>query len=116
MRLPDWVPLESWNGWVDMRKRIKKPLTDRAVKMAVKKLKLFKDQGFDVEAILEQSEFNCWQDLYPVKGNERSQSNNRVSSGTSRADQARAEIDRLFGEDEPVEAGHAEASQLRLVK
>ena len=26
------------------------------------------------------------------------------------------EIERLFGEDEPVEVGHAEASQLRLVK
>lgn len=64
--LPDWLPKEAWEGYVAMRKQLKKPLTARAEKMAIAKLLELKEQGQDVEKVLEQSEFNCWQGLFPV--------------------------------------------------
>jgi uncharacterized protein with von Willebrand factor type A (vWA) domain len=58
-----------------MRKRIKKPMTDRAIKMALNKLKKLATNEitneFDIDvatAILEQSIFKSWTDLYPLRG------------------------------------------------
>jgi pyocin large subunit-like protein len=67
-QLPDWIPAEAFNGFMEMRKSIKAPMTNRAIGLAISKLKTFKDQGFDIEAILDQSTSNNWKDLYPVKG------------------------------------------------
>ncbi|MGA1554268.1 MAG: hypothetical protein ACO35I_09655, partial [Burkholderiaceae bacterium] len=36
--LPDWIPTDAWDGFVEMRVKIKKPMTDRAIKLAVGKL------------------------------------------------------------------------------
>lgn len=64
---PEWMPMEAWDGFLVMRKKIKKPATDRAIAMLIKKLDGFRAQGADPEAILDQSTLNCWQDLYPLK-------------------------------------------------
>jgi len=50
-----------------MRKAIKAPLTSRAMTLIVKKLEAFKQQGLDIEAILDQSTSNNWKDVYPLK-------------------------------------------------
>lgn len=65
--LPDWLPKEAWEGFEAMRKAIKKPLTDRARQMALNKLDEFRKAGHDPRRVLEQSEFNQWQDLYAPK-------------------------------------------------
>ena len=65
--VPDWVPAEPWAGFFAMRERIKKPLTERAITMAVNKLAELQREGEDVAAVLDQSTLKCWQDLYPVK-------------------------------------------------
>jgi len=65
--LPDWLPLDAWNGWVEMRKRIKKPMTERAEELRIKDLAAFHAAGEDVGAILDQSTANNWTDLYPLK-------------------------------------------------
>ena len=67
--LPDWIPLETWNAFIDMRKRIKKPATDFAKKLIVGKLEKFKNQGQDVVAILEKSITSGWQDVFELKEN-----------------------------------------------
>lgn len=66
--LPGWVPVESWDAWVEMRKAIKKPLTPRALQLAVGKLARLQEQGHDAAAVLDQSTLNSWQDLYALKG------------------------------------------------
>jgi hypothetical protein len=77
--LPDWVPKEPWQGFEAMRQRIKKPLSDRAKRMAVNKLDDLRKQGHDAAKVLEQSEFNQWQDLYAPKDNgSRGQGGNGV--------------------------------------
>lgn len=65
--LPDWLPLDSWCAFVEMRKKIRKPLTDRAVVLAIRKLDALRNGGHDVAVILDNSVLNSWQDLYPPR-------------------------------------------------
>lgn len=67
--LPDWLNVDQWNEYKAMRKSIKKPLTPHAEKLAIKKLEKFKDEGQDIEEIINNSIFNSWQGLFPVKEN-----------------------------------------------
>jgi uncharacterized protein YdaU (DUF1376 family) len=64
--LPDWMPLETWDAFLKMRKRIKKPATDYAIKLLINKLDKFRLAGQDVQAILERSITSGWQDLYEI--------------------------------------------------
>lgn len=64
---PVWVPISAWQGFEQMRNKIKKPMTDGARKLIVRELEKLQAQGFDPLAVLEQSERNCWQDVFPLK-------------------------------------------------
>jgi uncharacterized protein YdaU (DUF1376 family) len=64
---PEWIPLEAWHAFLEMRKKTKKPPTEKAVELLLAKLKKFKDAGQDVQAILEKSITNNWQDVYEIK-------------------------------------------------
>lgn len=58
----------TFSDFVEMRKKIKKPMTDRAIKMAMNKLHNLSNGDNDLSVkILEQSILCCWQDLYPLK-------------------------------------------------
>lgn len=65
--VPDFVDPASWFGFIEMRKKIKKPATTRAMEMLIKKLVMFHNAGHDANAILDQSTVNGWQDLYELK-------------------------------------------------
>lgn len=65
--LPGWIPEDAWHGYIEMRKEIKKPPTDYAVTLLLKKLSAFKEKGHELEAVLEQSIINNWVDVYPPK-------------------------------------------------
>ena len=49
-----------------MRKSIKKPLSEKACKIALGKLEDLKSQGENVSEVLKQSTFNNWQGLFRV--------------------------------------------------
>lgn len=66
--LPDWLPLEDWQGFIEMRKAIKKPMTDRAVQMIINKLSKMKGTP---SAILQQSIINNWQDVFELRENKQ---------------------------------------------
>ena len=65
--LPEWVPTEQWNAYVDMRRRIKKPLSPYGASMAISKLERLKQQGHHPAAVLAQSAFTDYVGLWPVK-------------------------------------------------
>jgi hypothetical protein len=73
--LPDWINKEDWNGFVAMRIKIKKPMTDRAKQMAVDDLIEMcagQDKMYDpvkCSKILTQSEKFNWQGLFEPKDN-----------------------------------------------
>lgn len=60
----------EWDSFVSMRRQIKKPLTGRAVTMAVSKLESLAPGDLETQKkILDQSTYYCWQGLFPLKGN-----------------------------------------------
>lgn len=67
--LPDWIPLEAWNGFVDMRQRMRKPMTERAKALTVLELQKLKDQDARNEpgAVLDQSVRRSWQGVFALK-------------------------------------------------
>lgn len=66
--LPEWIPVEAWDGYVSMRKKQRKPMTDRARDLKVAELLRFRNAGHDVGAILDKSTANSWTDIYEPKG------------------------------------------------
>ena len=68
---------KTFADYVAMRKQIKKPLTDRAVELAIKKLNTLSDGDNDKAIkILEQSIMNSWQGLFELKDNVKSKQDN----------------------------------------
>lgn len=65
---------QAFMDFVDMRKKIRKPLTDRAIEMQIRKLhtlaKIPYSDSLDNDLairILNQSTMNCWLSLYEIK-------------------------------------------------
>jgi hypothetical protein len=108
--LPEWLPLDAWNAFLDMRKRIKKPLTEHAVKLAINRLQELKAGGDDPRRVLEQSVLNCYQGLFEVRvsfADARAQENKRQASvGAYRPGPAR--------ERTPEELKQEEADRLEV--
>lgn len=65
--LPDWVPVDSWNDFVAMRKASRNPMAEAAMRLAVAKLDELRAQGNDPKAVLDQSTLRSWRGLFPVK-------------------------------------------------
>ena len=63
-KLPNYILKDCWEGFVDMRYSIKKPLTERSCMLIFKKLKSI-DESLANE-ILDQSTMNCWQGIFPL--------------------------------------------------
>ena len=65
--LPEWLPLEDWHGYLAMRKAIKKPATEYAQKLVLKRLDELRQTGHDPALVLQTSIRSNWQDVYPLK-------------------------------------------------
>jgi hypothetical protein len=65
MSLPDWLDREAWEGWVEMRKEMKRiPFTDRAQRIALKQLAEWHVLGYDTTYILEEATVKGWRGLF----------------------------------------------------
>lgn len=87
---------EAFNEFLSHRKEIKKPMTDRAIKLAIGSLnKLSGGDNDKAIEIINQSIMNGWQGLFELK----TESNNRVS-GYINAIQHRNDHVFAFGQEE----------------
>jgi len=80
--IPDWVPVEPWNAFVQMRKDKRAPLTARAVKLTLKDLEKWMTTGQDPGAILDKSTQHCWTGIFELKDDR----NGRNRTGQSAVD------------------------------
>lgn len=64
---PDWMPADSWAGFVESRKKAKHPLTPRAADLITKKLLQLWQEGHEPAEVLDQSTRNGWRDVFPVR-------------------------------------------------
>ncbi len=67
MLLPDWIDVEAWEGYEEMRRKIRKPMTDRARTLAVRELEKLKAAGNDPNEVLDQSTLHSWQGLFELR-------------------------------------------------
>lgn len=59
---------QTFLDYIDMRKKIKKPMTERAISLAMNKLSALSNGNHDIAIkILEQSIMNSWQGLFELK-------------------------------------------------
>jgi hypothetical protein len=66
-RPPVWIDPKAWAGFVEMRKRERHPLTQRACEIIVKKLDVMMANGHDPNAVLDQSTANGWRGVFEIK-------------------------------------------------
>jgi hypothetical protein len=64
--LPDWVPLETWNEFLEMRESLRATPTEKAKALLVEKLQKLKCSGQDPKSVLEQSIERSWKGVFPV--------------------------------------------------
>ncbi len=65
--LPAWVPKDAWDGYVEMRVKIKKPMTERAKALAIGKLDALRGKGYEPAAVLDEATEKSWQGIYEPK-------------------------------------------------
>lgn len=66
--LPDWIPAETWSDFVAMRKQMRKPMGEAAIRLAVKTLDALRGEGNDPNAVIEQSIMRGWSGFFPLRG------------------------------------------------
>ena len=59
--------IKTWKDFKTMRKRIRRPMTERAEELIIKKLYSLSDDEEEQIAILDQSTMNGWQGIFPLK-------------------------------------------------
>ena len=64
--LPDWIDKDLWNAFLEMRKKIKKPPTDKAVELLIKDLEKYKAAGDEPNEVIKKSIMNGWAGLFPL--------------------------------------------------
>lgn len=79
--------------FIKMRKLMKKPLTDRALKLLISKLKKLSSIPAEQVQILDNSIMNNWQGIFPLKNNNGYQNNNYGNSEAKRDGSDYAEFD-----------------------
>lgn len=75
IKVPDFINLEIWNDFINMRKLIKKPATERAKTNLIKKLTDFHTEGIDPNECLNNSITNNWQDIFKPKNGASNEKN-----------------------------------------
>lgn len=64
--LPVWIPIAVWTAFIDHRKKLRAPMTEKAKGLAIRKLTNLRDEGHDPTAVIEQSILNGYRGLFPI--------------------------------------------------
>ena len=67
LEIPNCIDKIDWEDFLAMRKKIGKPMTDRAMKILFNKLLKMKEKGIDISVAIQNSILNSWADVYEPK-------------------------------------------------
>ena len=65
--LPEWIKKELWDSFLEVRKKLKAPPTDKAIELLVKELEKLRQGGDDPNEVLNQSIMRGWRGVFPLK-------------------------------------------------
>lgn len=88
--LPDWLDVEAWEAFLEMRKTIRSAMTPYAQRLAITKLDGFRAKGHDPTKILEKSTLNNWKDLFEPKDETHGNRSQNTGSAVGDAPTTRA--------------------------
>jgi len=74
VKLPDWIPVEAWEGWLEMRRAKGAKPTSRALALSIEQLRKLSDDGHPPGDVLDQSTRELWLGLFPIKDSQNEQS------------------------------------------
>ena len=80
---PEWVPREAWNEWLMVRKKKRAPLTEYALKLAVKHLDELRRKGYTPQAVLDNCILQGWQGIWPPRDGEKKIAEAQIGGGPS---------------------------------
>ena len=61
---PDWLDHKLFNDFLEHRKKLRKPMTEKAKELFFSKLNKFKEQGFNPTELIETAIVSGWQTVY----------------------------------------------------
>lgn len=99
--LPDWIPARAWQHYLEMREQIRKPMTPRAIILAVRELGNLASRGNNPEEVLNQSILNSWSGLYEVKNGRQSWAQQRQQRSLEAIGQALQRANSKVDRDSP---------------
>jgi len=65
--LPEWLPENDWNDFLDHRAKLKAPMSIIAQRRGISSLMKLKEQGNDISEVLDQSIVNGWKGFFAVR-------------------------------------------------
>jgi hypothetical protein len=110
--LPSWIDPEAFSDYLGMRKRIKKPMTDRRMRQFMARLYELHQKGHDVNACLDAATDHQWLDAYPVS--EKHIPNQKT--GTDSVTEAMRQAREASQTPEAIKAREACLPALKLVR
>lgn len=81
--VPDWLPVDAWEGFLEMRKDAGKMPTARAMNLLIAKLDRLRADGNDPGKVLDQSTERNWLGIFEVKANGQRNGQNIRNGGAS---------------------------------
>ncbi|MBA7570100.1 hypothetical protein ES708_11847 [subsurface metagenome] len=66
--LPEWIEKETWEAFLEMRKKKRAIPTEKAKQLLIKELEKLKREGHDPNEVLNQSIMRNYTGVFPLKG------------------------------------------------
>lgn len=66
--LPEWIDKDTFDAFLEMRKKKKSVPTERAIQLLIKELERLKGEGHDPNEVLNQSIMRNYTGVFPLKG------------------------------------------------
>jgi hypothetical protein len=66
--LPEWLPGESWDHWVQHRQSIRKPMSQRAAELSIAAVGELRTKGYDPAKVIDNAIVCGWVGIYEPKG------------------------------------------------
>jgi len=70
IEMPEWMDVDKWNAFVEMRNKRKKPLTEYAKRLAINSLIEMRESGQPIDVVMDKAIMNSWLSFYPLKQDE----------------------------------------------
>ena len=91
--LPEWIANDSFEAFIEHRKKLKAPMTNLAQTRLIAELSRLREDGNEPHAVLDQSILNGWKGVFPLK----QQAGAPVGSKAARQQQDKEWLDELTG-------------------